>query len=123
MYMHTKVCARQGSSLNTQPASMTHTRLCHLSYCLSAGNDFEYTNSAFGQNFTQVEFLRETKPKDFLLAVKVKAGAAGKDIATNGLQDIAGLYITAITRTATQQTFQDFGPNFELEVSLFELLG
>jgi len=63
-----------------------------------------------------VEFLRETKPKDFLMAMKVKAGAAGKDIATNGLQDIAGLYITAITRPSTQQTFQDILPTFELQV-------
>lgn len=64
-----------------------------------------------------MEFLRETKPKDFLMAMRVKAGAAGKDIATNGLQDIAGLYITAITRPSTEQSFQDILPTFELQVT------
>uniref|UniRef100_A0A383WLM6 RCK C-terminal domain-containing protein n=1 Tax=Tetradesmus obliquus TaxID=3088 RepID=A0A383WLM6_TETOB len=48
--------------------------------------------------------------------MKVKAGAAGKDIAANGLQDIAGLYITAITRPGTWETFQDVAPTFELQL-------
>lgn len=69
-----------------------------------------------------MEFLRDTKPKDYLLAMRVKAGAAGKDIATNGLQDIAGLYITAITRPGLQgmpdQTFNNVPPSFELQVSI-----
>lgn len=51
------------------------------------------------------------------MAMRVKAGAAGKDIATNGLQDIAGLYITAITRPSTEQSFQDILPTFELQVT------
>jgi hypothetical protein len=82
-----------------------------------AGNDFNYTEGSFAQSFQQVEFLRETKPKEFLLAMKVKAGAAGKDIATNGLQDIAGLYITAITRPGTSDIFRDVGATFDLQAS------
>jgi hypothetical protein len=60
---------------------------CHLPpAALMPGNDFDYSSGPFAASFGQVELLRETKPKDFLLAVRVKAGAAGKDIATNGLQ-------------------------------------
>jgi hypothetical protein len=84
---------------------------------LPAGNDFNYTEGSFAQNFQQVEFLRETKPKEFLLAMRVKAGAAGKDIATNGLQDIAGLYITAITRPGISEVFRDVGATFDLQAS------
>ena len=82
-----------------------------------AGNDFNYTEGSFAQSFQQVEFLRETKPKEFLLAMRVEAGAAGKDIATNGLQDIGGLYITAITRPGTSDIFRDVGATFDLQAS------
>jgi hypothetical protein len=90
---------------------------CAVACAVCAGNDFDYTVDSFAQNFQQVEFLRETKPKDFLLAMRVKAGAAGKDIATNGLQDIAGLYITAITRPSTSEVIQDVRATFELQAS------
>lgn len=71
---------------------------CHLPPdSLLPGNDFDYNSGPFAASFGQVELLREIKPKDFLLAVRVKAGAAGKDIATNGLQVGCswGLYLGA----------------------------
>jgi hypothetical protein len=50
------------------------------------GNDFDWNAGSFADDFSKVEFVHDVRPKDFLVALRVKpdGGAAGRDIAANG---------------------------------------
>lgn len=81
------------------------------------GNDFDATKDAFKVSFEKVQLIYDSKPKDFLLPMVVKggrSGAGGKDLATNGLQGINGLYIAAISRS--NEVFADADSTFVLQV-------
>jgi K+/H+ antiporter YhaU regulatory subunit KhtT len=67
--------------------------------------------------------MHESKQKDFLIAMRVKpgrSGAAGKSIAANGLRDINGLHIVAISRPGSGEVIVDASPHCVLQVG-FEL--
>ncbi|GBF94386.1 sodium sulfate co-transporter [Raphidocelis subcapitata] len=83
----------------------------------SARNDFDWKAGNVADDFSKVDFVYDQQPKDFLVALRVKpgGGADGRDIAANGLKDINGLHIAAITRRATGEAFYDARPDLELK--------